>query len=465
MRYRHLYALTPAARMRALVEQYPPGTRKELFKHCAPTEYERLLRGVAPASVVRWSNSHTDADRKAWVAYNKRTAEHRSLEEQKLRALRGPLDALLAEHPYDVDALLALPRLLGDPVDTEGVRLYFRREAFGAGAGVFERIIPIDKLIEKLTHLQRWGAAPFVAIHGIPYGAARTNASVEYPRAFVADWDSKNDQVPPDALLEKCPPDLFVRTGGGFHAYWFIEPSEARHLDLVQWRRIQLALCRALGSDEDAALGSQLIRLPGSVHLKRSDSPQRVYVVSKRNDTHRKNLANVLIEAFNLELRSEDTYTRHAASQTIQIDPEEHPPLAALLADLEEQGLRPQQDSRGWIFFCPCHEVSDFVEADVEDGTPQEYVPRANSTPSGILRVNADKSLMLFCGSTQRCGAGPRDILQKMGLHKDLVWSECGGFLQSDYGKQYKADRIADGTWKGSLPPETFARWKHMTGI
>lgn len=473
MRFGYLHSMTPAQRMDVLEAQYPTEHRRVLFDACGPGEYSRLLRGVPAGRLRTWHDTMSLEDRAAWVRYNTRTAEQERKDAAVLDVLRPRLDALLAARPYNVDVLALLPRLLGDPVDTKGVRLYFRREALGGSPGIFERVFALDELVPQLERLQRWGAAPFVALQDIPYGQARTNANVQRARVFTADWDAKHDQAPPEELLATYPPDLFVRSGGGYHAYWLLTATEARDLPLHEWRQVGLALCRALNADEDAVLGSQLLRLPGSVHVKNPMEPKSVYVLSKRDAEARDGVVAGLTKAFSLRIRSEDGFNAIVSSKSIDIDPEEHPALAYILSELEDQGLQPSPANRGWTYFCPVHEVQHIFSADLDTCTNQAFVPRPNSTPSGILRVNEDKSLAFFCGSTQRCGAGPRDLLTALGLDPDLTWLECGGFLQSDYGKRWKAARIADGTWRGRKAPpppppppsDTQERWTKLTGI
>lgn len=466
MRFRHLHSMTPAQRMDVLEAQFPAGHRSELFEQCQPGEYERLFRDVPGGRVQRWSSDMTAKDQKAWVAYNSRTNRYREQEQAQLAILRPPLDRLLTEHPYSLDDLLALPRLLGDPIATQGVRLYFRREAFTVGgeAGVFERVYKPDELVVKLTQLQRWGAAPFLAVQGIPYGVPRTNSNVRRARVFSVDWDAKHEQYPPESLLAKYPPDLFVQSGGGYHAYWRIPEDEQQGLGLTEWRKAGLALARALNADEDAVLGTQLMRLPGSIHMKNPAEPRRVRILTRYEGPARTSVFETIVKTFQLELRDEDIFTISHPSETIDVDPEEHAALARVLTTLQEQGLQPRKGRRGWQFFCPCHETAHYRAADVEDGEDPEYTPKQSSTPSGILRVNADRSLALFCGSTKRCGAGPREILEALGLHRDLVWLECGGFLKSDYGRRFKAARMADGTWESDVP-DSVRRFNETTGV
>ena len=463
MRFRHIHAMAPMQRMDVLEAQFPPGGRTELFLQCAPGEYERLFYNVPGHRTRQWTSMLTDDDRHGWDEYAARTRKHQEHEQAQLAVLRPALSKAMEAAPIAVDELLELPRLLGDPVEEMGVRLYFLKEGlsdYGLIPGrsrvhVTEKIYPVDILVEKLVMMQRWGWAPFVALHEIAYGERRSNATATAARVFSADWDQKKDQSPPEELLRKYPPDLFVRSGGGYHAYWIIPEEERAALSLTEWRRVGLALARCLNSDVETVLGSQIMRLPGSFHLKNPAEPKRVRAIARREDgIVRANVAQALITTFRLVLRDEDTLTLHAPTQTIDVDPEDHEALARVLGAINAQGLAPRQDGRGWTFYCPCHETATFIPPDLEDGDEQLYVPRKQSTPSGILRVNADRSLALFCGSRVTCGAGPRDILGALGLSKELVWLESGGFLKSDYGQRYKAARIADGTWNTGDRPD-----------
>lgn len=386
------------------------------------------------------------ADRDAWFAYRKRSDAAKKKEEERLALLGPPLYEAITARDYDLEELLALPRLLGDPVDETGVRLYFLREAFPGAMRCYERVVKVEDFVAFVKKQQFWGSAPFVALHDIPYGAERSNAAARAPRVFVADWDTKKGEEVPWERLEAYEPDLIVKSGGGYHAYWAIPEDERDALDLTTWRRTNLALSRALGFDPNVSLGSQIMRLPGSFHLKNPAEPKRVSIERRREGDGRHDVFAAIVSAFELELGDEE-YHASAPLAVIDVDPEEHPALARVLSELVEQGLRPAPDAKGWTFYCPCHETSRHEDADLEHGENAHFQVRENSTPSGILRVNADKSLKLFCGSTGKCGAGSREILEALGLASELTWLECGGFLSSDYGKQFKAAKMAAGTW------------------
>lgn len=456
MRFRHLHSMAPRDRMLALEEMFPVGQRATLFAQCAPGEYERLLRGIPGGLTSRWSDAMTQADRDAWFTYRKRTDIAKKKEDERLALLGPPLFAALSEKDYDLEELLALPRLLGDPIDEKGVRLYFLREAFPGAMRCYERVVKQDELVAFLKKQQFWGSAPFVALHDLPYGAERSNARVHAPRVFVADWDTKGGQEVPWELLRALPPHLVVKSGGGYHAYWAIPEDERQALGLLAWRRTNLALARALGSDPNVSLGSQIMRLPGSFHLKNPAEPRRVSVVSQHH-TVVESIASQLCAAYDLVL-GEEEYAAHSTQAVIDVDPEEHPALARVLEEMQEQGLLPQPDGRGWTFYCPCHEVSGHEPANVEKGLNAHFTVRQGSTPSGVLRVNEDKSLKLFCGSTGRCGAGPRAILIALGLAEELTWLECGGFLASEFGKKFKEAKIAAGTWEPTRAERAAAR-------
>ncbi len=467
MRFSELHYLEPVARIDALEAQFPPGSRSGLFKSCAPGEYERLLKKVPPARCQRWATSLTPEDRAAWAVYAKRTAEYKAKEADVLSTLRTALEPVMAEHPYQLDVLTALPRLLGDRIEHRGVRLYWRREAldkaFKTSSGCFERTVSVEELLDNVSRLQKWGASPFVTLHGVPYGMPRIIPNVMVPRVYALDWDTKHDQAPPLDLLEKYPPDLFVQSGGGFHAYWGLTAGEQQTVPLQHWRRTNLALARALGADEDAVLPTQLMRLPGSIHLKNPETPRAVTLRQGRDGAPlRSKVTETLIDVFALELREETMGPGVHVRSGIVPDaiPEEHGALFVLLDVLDQQGLCPEKDRKGWTFFCPLHETDHHVEGDEEDGSAPHFLPRLSSTPSGILRVNTDKSLSLFCGSSVRCGAGPRDILEALGLDPKITWLEAGGFFNSEFGKAFKAKKIADGTWTESSSEWSKARAK-----
>ncbi|MCC6567528.1 MAG: hypothetical protein IT298_17360 [Chloroflexi bacterium] len=112
---------------------------------------------------------------------------------------------------------------------------------------------------------QGWGA--FAAIGLRRPGLSRWQRGCEHdlvalPAVFV-DIDDRS----PDALARlrgfSLPPSCIVHSGGGFHAYWWLE-EPTRELD--QARRVLQALAACLGGDHTSV--AQSLRIVGSVNTK-----------------------------------------------------------------------------------------------------------------------------------------------------------------------------------------------------
>ena len=112
---------------------------------------------------------------------------------------------------------------------------------------------------------QGWGAFAAIGLRrpGLTrWQRGRTEDIVALPALF-ADIDDRS----PDALSRlrgfQLPPSCIVHSGGGFHAYWWLE-QPATGLD--QARRVLRALSVAL--DGDPMSVAQCLRLVGSVNTK-----------------------------------------------------------------------------------------------------------------------------------------------------------------------------------------------------
>lgn len=103
----------------------------------------------------------------------------------------------------------------------------------------------------------------------------------------VLGFDFDDGLTASDVMLRFTQSKLYfhalVASGNGFHAYLFIEP-ETDH-DKVE--RVQKAMCKALGADENAAKVTQILRVPNTYNLK--DAIKRVNTVKLYNiDTIRR---------------------------------------------------------------------------------------------------------------------------------------------------------------------------------
>ncbi len=70
-------------------------------------------------------------------------------------------------------------------------------------------------------------------------------------------------------------PSAIVRSGNGFHAYWFLQPGE----NISRFEEIQKLLSLFYGSDPKVSNLARLMRLPGFFHLKDPKNPKRVEII------------------------------------------------------------------------------------------------------------------------------------------------------------------------------------------
>lgn len=98
-------------------------------------------------------------------------------------------------------------------------------------------------------------------------GNYRYAGNITRARACFADFDhgSFEEQV---ALIAESPmhPSAIVKSGHGYHLYWFLEGDGLE--DLGRWTRLQKAIAHRFGSDTQVSDPGRLMRLPGSWHCK-----------------------------------------------------------------------------------------------------------------------------------------------------------------------------------------------------
>ena len=170
-------------------------------------------------------------------------------------------------------------------LDPEAAAFTFRSFAEAPGAEANPRKHPavaLDKvpaLIEKCAAERR---GLFVVVNK----GGDTDASTERVRAVFADFDAK-DYLPERGAWDAASPaqranalsacqsaaqaahdgtplgSAIVRSGGGYHVYWFVEG-----VPVEQFKPLQQALARRFGSDPAVCNPSRIMRLPGSLHWK-----------------------------------------------------------------------------------------------------------------------------------------------------------------------------------------------------
>lgn len=457
MSFAHLRKMAPAQRMEILRATVLPGSRDHFFRQLYPGELTRLFAGIAHEQVARWMNAQKPSDREAWIAYERRTKLFGIREQAVIDTVRPAVDA----HTYELDDLLRIPRLLGDPVESEGVRIYWNREALGDDGFMFEKVVPLDRLLEHVRKQQAWGAAGFIALHELAYGDARVNGNVRHPRVVVADFDEKHGQTPPWDELVKVQPDIIVRSGGGWHAYWVLHESDRRALTLEYVQQVTRALAVFLGSDTSVALSTQIFRLP-LLHLKDPANVRPVRIVADLDAPPREGVVQTLVDTFALVVAEEEPEgVLYTSSVLTDVGPEDHDALALVLERIADAGLLPQRDRQGWSFHCPIHEVSRSFDGDADEGESRTFIPRRNANPSAFLRVREDRSLWLCCGSVCRGAGVQQRILDALELDRAILYAEVpggGGYLSTEHGKAFRARMMKLGQWRGHLPSAGTAR-------
>lgn len=145
---------------------------------------------------------------------------------------------------------------------------------------------------------------------------------VEIP-AVWADIDFKD--TPPQRIRENITafpfrPSMAVHSGGGYHLYWVLqEPAGRDSIAMVE--SVNRRIAHALGGDPNSVDAARILRVPGTVNLKR-DKPVRL-----------KHIANFRynIDDF-LELPEPERKSTPPAGRTTESAGEDHQRLVAVFS-------------------------------------------------------------------------------------------------------------------------------------
>lgn len=228
-------------------------------------------------------------------------------------------------------------------LDPEAAAFTFRSFAETPGAEANPRRHPavaLDKvpaLIEKCAAERR---GLFVVVNK----GGDTDASTERVRAVFADFDAK-DYLPERGAWDAASPaqranalsacqsaaqaahdgtplgSAIVRSGGGYHVYWFVEG-----VPVEQFKPLQQALARRFGSDPAVCNPSRIMRLPGSLHWKSGTGLAVELLQCSREARY---TAADLVEGLGLVVEPGAAYECRASTA----DPGTDPVLAYLLSD------------------------------------------------------------------------------------------------------------------------------------
>lgn len=101
-------------------------------------------------------------------------------------------------------------------------------------------------------------------------GNLRHAGNILRPLACFADFDHGTHEEQIQKIIESpIPPSAWVKSGHGYHVYWFL--SDTTQTDLPRWTALQKAIAHHFGSDMSVHDPARIMRLPGSWHCKDAD--------------------------------------------------------------------------------------------------------------------------------------------------------------------------------------------------
>lgn len=104
--------------------------------------------------------------------------------------------------------------------------------------------------------------------------------------AFFTDFDEGTKEEQKKKILSfPLRPSCIVESGRGYHAYWYLNQSDA--IDEKMWTHIQHELALRFGSDTAVKDPARLLRMPGTWHVKEGMEPSMVKILSQFGDIYR----------------------------------------------------------------------------------------------------------------------------------------------------------------------------------
>jgi hypothetical protein len=163
----------------------------------------------------------------------------------------------------------------GEDIELRAITRIGAGEAQGAGVRTFFSRLPYDLFAwaRQASHTADVyiGAAPRMNRDGTANGVSRL-------LSIWGDFDFKNGHTEASRIAQisrmKCLPTLVVRTGGGFHLYWRLDPAVEVDADLARAVALMRSMADKLGCDNVGDL-PHVMRLPGTLNHK-YDPPRPV---------------------------------------------------------------------------------------------------------------------------------------------------------------------------------------------
>lgn len=207
-----------------------------------------------------------------------------------------------------------------------------------------------DTLEQLYTaNAQGWGAYFSVATRKTNLGRWRRGGKVDLaalPALFV-DLDGNRDVALRQLETYRFPPSCLVSSGGGIHAYWFIQPT-------MDWMQASLVL-QELASElnGDATNIAQALRLPGTRNLKPNRNGALCHLISLHPERR-------------YQLADFPTSSTHSAGQTLPSLPSItskrlNPRLLHAVVDCLCREYRGFLKANGYLAaLCPCGHCRDY---------------------------------------------------------------------------------------------------------
>jgi P4 family phage/plasmid primase-like protien len=142
----------------------------------------------------------------------------------------------------------------------------------------------------------------------------RRSEDIIAARAIVLDFDDAEKAAAMDKQLRGA--SMRVRTKRGIHVYWLLKELEA---DLERWEAVQKAMLARFGSDHQAKLRCQTLRVPGFFHRK--EDPFMVELESCRPEIRW--TLDEIVDRYRLEAILEQQRRKQVPRSTVRVD--DHP--------------------------------------------------------------------------------------------------------------------------------------------
>ncbi len=154
---------------------------------------------------------------------------------------------------------------------------------------------PFERLEAKIDWAKEHNMGVFFCVNELgdkknEKGNLRHEANVIRPTAVFADLDEGTYESQIARILESpIQPSAFVKSGHGYHVYWFLDGTTRE--DLPRWSKVQESVAAFFGSDPAVHDPARLLRLPGSWHSK--DAEQKEVTLERCDTTLRYTLDEI----------------------------------------------------------------------------------------------------------------------------------------------------------------------------